>query len=190
MSHKNLMSKAVQNTVSRGLFLVALGILAVTAPNRVSAQTTGVTWIRVVNATATGSTLQKNAGCDGCDDAGGSSEQSLSADGFVEFTVGEIGTFWVAGLNHGDETTFINDIDFAFRFNGSGYADVLESGAYQLGGDTTYTVGDVFRIAVVGGRVQYSKNGQFLRESAATPVYRSCSTQHLAARAHLCATRN
>ena len=27
------------------------------------------------------------------------------------------------------------------------------------------------RIAVVGGRVQYSKNGLFLRESAAVPVY-------------------
>jgi hypothetical protein len=29
----------------------------------------------------------------------------------------------------------------------------------------------VFRIAVVGGRVQYSKNGRYLRESATLPVY-------------------
>ena len=83
-----------------------------------------------------------------------------SGDGFVEFTVGETGTFWVAGLNHGDETTYISDIDFAFRFNGAGYADVLESGTYQFGGDTTYVTGDVFRIAVENGRVSYLKNGK------------------------------
>ena len=171
MSRPNSTSKGIQNTVCRGLFFVALAVFAATNTDRPTAQTTSVTWARLVNATATGSTLQKNAGCDGCEDAGGSSEQSLSADGFVEFTVGEMGTFWVAGLNHGDETTLISDIDYAFRFNGSGYADVLESGTYQLGGDTTYAVGDVFRIAIVGGRVQYSKNGVFLRESATMPVY-------------------
>ena len=164
------MSKHIQNTVCRVLFLVALAVFAA-GSDGTTAQTTSVTWTRLVNATATGSTLQKSAGCDGCDDAGGSSEQSLSADGFVEFTVGEMGTFWVAGLNHGDETTYISDIDFAFRFNGAGYADVLESGTYQFGGDTTYVTGDVFRIAVVGGRVQYSKNGLFIRESVVAPVY-------------------
>src|SRR5687768_1684109 len=125
----------------------------------------------MVNASVTGSMLQKTAGCDGCEDAGASSEQSLRADGFVQFTIGEMGTFWVAGVNQRDESTLISDIDFAFRFNGSGYADVLESGAYQPGGDTTYAAGDVFRITVVGGRVQYSKNGQFLRESAVVPAF-------------------
>jgi hypothetical protein len=171
MIRAHAMSSCIQNSVYRGAFLVVFAVWAAAAPNHASAQATGVTWTNVVKAAALSSTLQKNAGCDGCDDAGGSSEQSLSADGFVEFTVGEMGTFWVAGLNHGDQTTFINDIDYAFRFNGSGYADVLENGAYQLGGDTTYAVGDVFRIAVVGGRVHYSKNGQFLRESSAEPVY-------------------
>ena len=162
------MSRMVQNTVYRG------AILAVTLcmfEGGTSAQTTGVTWTNIVNASVTGSVLQKTTGCDGCEDAGASSAQSLSADGFVEFTVGEMGTFWVAGLNHRDEATSISDIDFAFRFNGAGSADVLEGGAYQSGGDTTYAAGDVFRIAVIAGRVQYSKNGQFLRESAALPVF-------------------
>lgn len=99
-----------------------------------------------MNAIATGSSLQKTGGCDGCDDAGGASEQQLTAgDGYVEFTVGEMGTFWIAGLSHGNDSTFVNDIDFAFRFNGSGYADVLEGGTYQMGGDTTYAAGDVNR---------------------------------------------
>ena len=165
------MSQTIQNTVYRGVCRVVAVVAMVTAtPNGTRGQTTGVIWTHLLNATATGSTVQKTAGCDGCEDAGGSSEQSLSADGFVEFTIGEMGTFWAAGLNHADEATFISDIDFAFRFNGAGYADVLENGAYQ-GGDTTYAAGDVFRIAIVGGRVQYSKNGQFLRESAAAPSY-------------------
>lgn len=135
------MSAPIQNTAYRAVIVVAAAwIGSGTGLDHANAQTSGVTWINIVNATATGSSLQKTAGCDGCEDAGAASEQSLSADGFVEFTVGEMGTFWVAGLNHGNDTTFINDIDFAFRFNGAGSADVLESGAYQVGGDTTYVV--------------------------------------------------
>jgi hypothetical protein len=152
--------------------LSACAALAFAQQMAAGAQTAGVTWTAVMNATATGSSLQKTAGCDGCDDAGGASQQLLmSGDGYIEFTVGEVGTLWVAGLSRGNDSTYIGDIDFAFRFNGAGYADVLEGGAYQAGGDTPYTAGDVFRIAVVGGRVQYSKNGQFLRESAALPDY-------------------
>src|SRR5688572_17170249 len=172
MNSLDSMSLRIQNTVYRAVILVAAACFGLTSYTyRANAQSTEVAWGNIVNATATGATLQKTSGCDGCDDAGASSQQNLSADGFVEFTIGEIGTFWVAGLNHSDDTTFINDIDFAFRFNGSGYADVLESGAYQTGGDTTYVAGDVFRIAVVNSRVHYSKNGQFIRESATPPSF-------------------
>jgi hypothetical protein len=41
-----------------------------------------------------------------------------AGDGYVEFTVGEAGTFWMAGLSHGNQDTRYGDIDFAFRFNG------------------------------------------------------------------------
>jgi hypothetical protein len=137
-----------------------------------SAEDQNVTWTNLVNVSSTGTVLQKTSGCDGCDDAGATSLQELtSGDGFVEFTVGEATTFWVGGLSHGNDGTSYADIDFAFRFNGGGYADVMENGVYQAGGDTTYTAGDVFRVAVEGGRVQYLKNGRFLRESAALPQY-------------------
>jgi len=88
----------------------------------------------------------------------------------VQFTVGEANTFWLGGLSNGNEGTGFADIDFAFRFNGAGWADVLENGTYA-GGDTPYETGDVFRVAIVGGRVQYFRNGTFLRESAITPTY-------------------
>src|SRR5439155_6218878 len=126
----------------------------------------GVAWTDLVNVAVNGDVLKKISGCDGCEDAGAASQQSLAGgDGFVEFTVGETNTFWVAGLSHGNDNTTIADIDFAWRFNGAGWADVLESGTYQPGGDAPYAAGDVFRVAVVGGKIQYSKNGTLLRES-------------------------
>jgi len=130
-----------------------------------------VEWTNAINVTVTGPTLQKTAGWDGVDDGGATSAQELTAgDGFIEFTVREATTFWLAGLSHGNDGTGYADIDFAFRFNGAGWADVLESGVYA-GGDTPYAAGDVFRVAVVGGRVQYSRNGRLLRESANVPHY-------------------
>jgi len=136
------------------------------------AEDQSVTWTNLVNVTATGTVLQKTGGWDGVDDAGATSLQELTAgDGYVEFTVGEATTFWLAGLSHGNDGTGYADIDFAFRFNGAGWADVLENGVYQSGGDTAYAAGDVFRVAVVGGRVQYSRNGLLLRESAGVPQY-------------------
>jgi hypothetical protein len=140
---------------------VCLVVLISAAPG--AAQT--VTWTHAVNVTATATTLQKTGGCDGCADAGAVSQQQiLSGDGYVEFTVGETNTFFVAGLSSGDTDTGIADIDVAFRFNGAGAADVLENGVYQSGGDTVYASGDVFRIAIVTGKVQFIRNGFVLLE--------------------------
>jgi hypothetical protein len=132
-----------------------------------------VVWTNLVNTTVNGDTLQKTSGCDGCEDGGASSQSGIAqGDGYVEFTVGETNTFWVAGLSQGDSSTAIADIDFAWRFNGAAWADVLESGVYQSGGDTPYAAGDVFRVAVVGGKIQYSRNGTLIRESqTAIPRY-------------------
>ena len=80
----------------------------------------------------------------------------------MQFTVGEANTFWLGGLSNGNQGTGFADIDFAFRFNGAGWADVLENGTYA-GGDTPYETGDVFRVAIVGGRVQYFRNGSYRR---------------------------
>jgi hypothetical protein len=152
--------------------LLACGIWLLLGGIGTRAEDANVTWTNLVNATVAGDVLQKTGGCDGCDDAGGTSQQELSeGDGYVEFTVGDTTTFWLAGLSHGNSDTTFGDVDFAFRFNGAGWAGVLENGAYQSGGDTAYNAGDVFRIAAIGGRVQYFRNGVFLRESLKTPRY-------------------
>jgi hypothetical protein len=162
----------MRNVVWRGLAL-GLPILVQFLPvSAADGEQQSVVWTNIVNATVTGTVLQKTDGWDGVDDAGAVSEQQLTAgDWYFQFTVGEATTFWVAGLSHDDSGTGYAEIDFAFRFNGAGSADVLEDGVYQPGGDTPYAAGDVFRIAVLGGRVQYFRNGRFLRESAAQPQY-------------------
>ena len=140
----------------------------------VAGEDQGVVWTALANTSvdSTAAVLTKTGGCDGCPDAGAVSQQQLTAgDGYVEFTVGETNTFWLAGLSHGNDGTSFEDIDFAFRFNGGGWADILENGVYKAGGDTPYTSGDIFRVAVVNGRVQYSKNGRYLTESARLPQY-------------------
>jgi hypothetical protein len=149
------------------LFLCALAIGY--GGYRAVALSSAVVWTELVNVTVTDGVLQKTSGCDGCFDAGGVSEQQItSGDGYIEFTIGETHTLFVAGLSHGNSGTGYADVDFAFRFNGAGWADVLESGTY-VGGDTTYAVGDVFRVAVVGGTIQFSRNGTILLERT-TPV--------------------
>lgn len=159
--------------LNRGRFFALLLMLLVpSAPHGVAAGDPPLLWTNLVNATVTGTVLQKTGGWDGVDDAGGSSQQQLTAgDGYVQFTVGEADTFWLGGLSQGDDDTGYADIDFAFRFNGAGWADVLENGVYQAGGDTEYKAGDVLRVGIVGGQVRYSINGRFLRESTRAPQY-------------------
>src|SRR5437762_11674606 len=124
-----------------------------------------------MNVSIRGDFLQKTGGCQGCDDAGAVSQEMIrSGDGYAEFTVTDANAFWMAGLSHRGASTRFNDIDFGFRFNGSGRADVMENGQYQ-DGDATYRPGDVFRVAVTNGRVQYLKNGQVIHESSRSPQY-------------------
>lgn len=147
--------------------LVCLSLLTLGMP----AWAQHVTWTGTANVTVNGTILQKTAGCDGCDDAGAvSAEEIPSGDGYVEFTIGETNTFFLAGMTHGNTGTTYCDIDFAFRFNGGGWADVLQNCSYQ-GGDTPYAAGDVFRIAVAGNKVQFIRNGSVLLEQERTLQY-------------------
>ena len=156
----------------RTLAVVVLFVVVFLHYSGTDAEEQSVVWTNVVNATVVGDVLEKTSGWDRFDDAGATSQQELSAgDGYVEFAVGETSTFWLAGLSHGNQDTSYEDIDFAFRLNGGGWADVVENGVYRSGGDTSYAAGDVFRVAVVGGRVQYFRNGRFLVESAQSPRY-------------------
>jgi hypothetical protein len=138
--------------------LMIASLAAVRAAERVD-------WMNTANVAVRGNGVQKTGGCEGCDDAVATSRQTVTENGYVEFTVGESYTFWMAGLDRRPGSGRWNDIDYAFRFNGNDSADVMERGNYR-GGDTYYQAGDRFRIAVVDGRVRYIHNGTTVYESA------------------------
>ena len=164
------MSKTRNATLTRvsGL-IVATGfyLLYLASP---AAADQRVSWTAMRNVAINGDVMQKTGGCQGCEDAGAISQQMLSGDGWFQVTPGETNTFWYAGLTRRTDTAQHGDLDFAFRFNGAGTADVVENGTYK-GGDTKYAAGDVFRIAIVNGRVQYQKNGAVLLESQQQPRF-------------------
>jgi hypothetical protein len=155
-----------------GCIVIFLGVVAVDyLGHGTAAASSAVAWTGLVNVAVTDDVLQKTAGCDGCFDAGAVSTQQITAgDGYVEFTIAATNTLFIAGLSHDNGGTGFAEIDFAFRFNGAGQADVLENGAYA-GGDTSYAVGDRFRVAVVDGTVRFSRNGSVLLQRNTAAIY-------------------
>lgn len=128
-----------------------------------------VIWTNLVNVTATGNSVQKTSGCDGCPDAGATSQQQItSGDGYVEFTASETGALRFAGLSNGNPGTNAGGITFAIRLQ-SGIAEVRESGVYKA--DAAFMSGDVFRVAVESGVVKYYKNGTPFYTSSMGPTY-------------------
>ena len=76
-----------------------------------------VAWTNVQNLDAPPGSLTKESGM--AWDAGASSTRAIqSGDGYVEFTVGETGTYRAIGLSRGDESLDPNEIDFGFTFDG------------------------------------------------------------------------
>ena len=124
-----------------------------------------VAWLPEPNVSVRGGMVQKTRGCEGCDDASATSRQQIRSNGSVEFRVDDPYTFWTAGLIRPGERPGFETIDFAWRFNGNGIADVIEDGAYRANSDTEANTGDSFQIAVVNNRVQYLKNGRVIVES-------------------------
>src|SRR4029453_17201250 len=82
-----------------------------------------IVWTALINVTASGNSLRKTSGCDGCGDAGAVSVQNIPlGDGYVEFTASETNTYRGAGLSNGNTNTSLGDIDFAILLNPNGRA--------------------------------------------------------------------
>jgi hypothetical protein len=129
-----------------------------------------VAWVDAVNATATGNSLRKTAGCDGCYDAWAVSDQQIApgADyAEAEFIAGDATTFRVVGLTHAFAETTPAGIDFGIRLQ-AGVAEVRENGEYRA--STLFFAGDSFRIAIQSGMLIYLKNGVPFYTRVATPT--------------------
>jgi Bacterial Ig domain/Purple acid Phosphatase, N-terminal domain len=150
---------------------VVVNVLPASAKGKIMAPfTANVTWTNTVNVTASGNSIQKTGGCDGCEDAGATSAQQFTGNGYVEFTASEATTQRAIGLSSGNKNTSYADIDFAimlWNVNG-GYVEVYENDVWKAG-TVVFAPGDVFRIAVDQGVVRYSKNGSVFYTSTRKP---------------------
>lgn len=140
-------------------------------------QATAVNWRRLVKAVVRGTTLTKKGGCDGCSDAGAVSGQSIGAgkNGYLEFTVDETDKQRYAGLSVKRKGASAGQIEYAMALQ-AGYAEVREKGAYRA--DIAIRTGDVLRISVQQGIVEYARNGEVFYtsgEASATALYGTAS---------------
>jgi hypothetical protein len=128
-----------------------------------------VTWTSLVRAVASGSTVAKSGGCNGCADSGALSAQEIaSGDGYLEFTTSNARWLRFVGLGSRNSGTTGGEIAFALRLH-KGVAEVRESGAYRAA--TRFSGGDALKIAVSNGVVRYLKNNQVFYTSQVAPSY-------------------
>jgi hypothetical protein len=126
-----------------------------------------VAWTGAANVSITTSSITKVGGCDGCPDAGAVSTQAItSGDGYVEFTAGTGLQF--IGLHNATQLVPGMNLAFALRLDTT-RAEVRENGTYRS--ETVMAAGDRLRIAVVNGRIVYSRNGTVFYTSATSPNY-------------------
>src|SRR5438552_1466024 len=139
------------------------------SPSAASAQQ-DVVWTNTVNATASGNTLQKTSGCDGCQDSGGVSQQTIaSGTGEVQFSPGSGQELYV-GLSHATATPLLaNQLDYAFAIYPGDVCEIRELGSWKA--DCAFAAGDVLKVAIEPGPVvRYYRNGAAIYESSAVPA--------------------
>jgi hypothetical protein len=131
-----------------------------------------VAWTALVRVLAEGGSLRKTAP-DGWGNSGAVSvQQIVSGDGYVEFTAAETDTTRVLGLSTGNDGARYQDVDYAIALYGAEAptVGVFENGA-RRGVFGPYAEGDTFRVALVSGVVEYSRNGEVFHRSARPPSY-------------------
>lgn len=117
-----------------------------------SGQPVPITWEHVTNARVEGTKL---IGQTEDQNSGAVSAQSLTGDGFIEFTADVTDKMRAIGLDNQNSSHTYQDMDFGIVLRQNGIAEIWENGQYIT--DTPYTAGTRFRIGVDGGVVKYYK---------------------------------
>jgi hypothetical protein len=133
-----------------------------------SQQTEDVVWTNLVGVTANGNDLVRNNNTAGWN-AGANSVQTLSSDGFVEFSTDEI-SGKMCGLSNGSTNNNYTEIDYALSLGAAGNVRVYENGVLK-GAFGTYLAGDKFKVSVEGSVVKYYRNAALLYTSAVAPTF-------------------
>ncbi|MEO6235408.1 MAG: hypothetical protein ABIQ52_00315, partial [Vicinamibacterales bacterium] len=131
------------------------------APTPVTSTGNAVVWTAVRNASVSGGSVTKTAGCSGCPDAGAVSQQQFT-NGSASFTVSS-GYSLLAGLGQNTGGSLGYAINYAFKFSGGSSWEISESGTYRTEG--TYSSSDTFTVGVSGGTVTYFRNGSLVYTS-------------------------
>jgi hypothetical protein len=127
-----------------------------------------VVWTALVGVSASGNSLTKTTGS-GLDSGAVSVQQLPSGDGYVQVTASETTTYRMFGFSNGNTDVSYEDVDFGLDL-APGTLYVFEKGVNK-GNFGGYATGDELRVAVVGGVVQYSKNGTVFYTSTQAPAY-------------------
>src|SRR5439155_19813024 len=115
-------------------------------------------WTNLVNVTATANSIQKTGGCDGCADAGATSQQQIaSGDAYFEITLPDTTNSLTLALTSGVAAYSNDSMPFTIQTNGTGIAEVYEIGSWRAG--TTQADNDVFPIVSLSGVVHYFRQG-------------------------------
>jgi hypothetical protein len=162
-------NKITNKSIATGVsldFYIAGGV-ALSACNSVEEQ---VKWkvSDLQNVEATTNNLlkiQSNGNWNG----GASSWNTVSDNGYFQFTASETNTARMAGLSTTNANANFNTIQYAWYLLSNGTCEIYESGNFR-GNYGTYSVNDLFKISVEAGVVKYYRNGVLVYNSLIVPV--------------------
>jgi hypothetical protein len=101
----------------------------------------------------------------------GSRQQIPSGDGYVEFTAPATLPSMSIGLSGARSERSCRDMDYLLRLLPGQPPAVFENCVWKAQGTNAVEAGDVLRVAIVDGEVQYSNNGSVFYNHAVTPAY-------------------
>jgi hypothetical protein len=122
------------------------------------------------NVQGTGNSLVKiNAdGSNGGWNGGAASWNTVSNNGYFQFTATETNTLRMVGLSNTNTDANYTTIQYAFYLLNNGTVRIFQSGV-DIGAFGTYTTNDIFKIAVEANVVKYYRNATLLYISAIAP---------------------
>jgi len=154
--------------VPLALVLLQTGCAVLDTSEGEVAQEANVTWANPIKVTTTANSLTKNSAVSAWN-AGASSVNTFTNNGYCEFTTDENTTSKMAGLSSDDTSVVYTDIDFAIHLKADGRVNIREGGVQKAANVSTYVAGDVFRVESSGGVVTYSENGAPIYVSDVAP---------------------
>ncbi|MFM8431322.1 MAG: hypothetical protein ACKOA1_00845, partial [Bacteroidota bacterium] len=121
--------------------------------------------VSLISTTPSSITKTNGAGWD----AAGASLNPVNNNGFFQFTANQTTRALMGGLSSTIGGVSYTFIQYAIYLANNGGLQVYESGTLR-GSFGNYAVGDVLRVAIEGGRVNYYRNGLLFYTSTVTPT--------------------